>query len=146
MKITVETAVRAPLEAFWSAWSDPDQIKRWNAPTDEWHTTRSSVDLREGGRFHSRMEAKDGSAGFDFEGTYTRVVPQKTIDFRMDDGRKVNIEFIERPEDVVVKETFDAETESTLAIQRLGWQAILDNFGQHVEARFKGANGLADKM
>jgi len=118
MKITVETAVKAPLEAVWSAWSDPDQIKRWNAPTDEWHTTRSSVDLREGGRFHSRMEAKDGSAGFDFEGT----------------------------EDVVVKETFDAETESTLALQRLGWQAILDNFGQHVEARFKGANGLADKM
>jgi uncharacterized protein YndB with AHSA1/START domain len=92
------------------------------------------------------MEAKDGSAGFDFEGTYTRVVPQKTIDFRMDDGRNVNIEFIERPEEVVVKETFDAETESTLALQRLGWQAILDNFGQHVEARFKGANGLADKM
>jgi uncharacterized protein YndB with AHSA1/START domain len=144
MKVTVETAVKAPLEAVWAAWSDPDEIKRWNTPTDEWHTTRSSVDLREGGRFHSRMEAKDGSAGFDFEGTYTRIVPQKAIEFRMDDGRTVNVEFIERPEDVVVKETFDAETENTLAIQRLGWQAILDNFGQHVESRLK--DGPAGKM
>jgi uncharacterized protein YndB with AHSA1/START domain len=144
VKITVETAVKAPLDVVWSAWSDPEEIKRWNTPTDEWHTTRSTVDLRDGGRFCSRMETKSGSAGFDFEGTYTRVVPQKSIDFRMDDGRTVSVEFIERPEDVVVKQTFDAETVSTLAIQRMGWQAILDNFGRHVEAR--RANGPGTTM
>jgi uncharacterized protein YndB with AHSA1/START domain len=135
MKVTVETAVKAPLEAVWSAWSSPDEIRRWNTPTDEWHTTRSSVDLREGGRFHSRMEAKDGSAGFDFDGTYTRVVPKRAIDYRMDDGRTVHVEFIERPEDVLVKETFDAEATNALDYQRIGWQAILDNFGRHVEAK-----------
>jgi len=135
MKITVETAVKAPLEAVWSAWSDPDQIKRWNAPTDEWHTTRSSVDLREGGRFHSRMEAKDGSAGFDFEGTYTRVVPQKLIEYRLGDGREVRVEFIERPGDVLVKSRFDAETQNPAETQRAGWQAILDSFGRYVQAK-----------
>jgi len=135
VKVTVETTVKAPLEAVWSAWSDPAEIKRWNTPTAEWQTTRSSVDLREGGRFHSRMEAKDGTVGFDFAGTYTRVVPQKRIDYRTDDGRTVHVEFIERPHDVLVKETFDPETVDTLDFQHIGWQAILDNFSRHVEAR-----------
>ena len=99
---------------------------------DEWHTTRSAVDLREGGKFAARMEAKDGSAGFDFEGTYTRVVPNKIIDFRMSDGREVNIEFVERDGGVLVRETFDTENENPAEMQRAGWQAILDNFGRHV--------------
>lgn len=135
MKITVETVVNANLSDVWNAWSNPDDIVQWNSPAAEWHTTRSTVDLREGGRFLARMEAKDGSAGFDFEGTYTRVVPNQVIDLRMGDGREVNVEFIEREGGTLVKETFDAETENAPEMQRAGWQAILDNFGRYVGAR-----------
>jgi len=133
MKITVETVVNAKLKDVWTAWSNPDDIKQWNSPDESWHTTSSAVDLREGGRFTARMEAKDGSAGFDFEGAYTRVVPNRIIDFRMSDGREVNIEFDERADGVAIKETFDAETENPPEMQRAGWQAILDNFARHVE-------------
>jgi len=135
VKITVETAVKARLNEVWDAWNNPADIQQWNAAQDDWHTSQSSVDLREGGKFSSRMEAKDGSAGFDFEGIYTRVVPKKAIDYRMSDGREVKVEFVERPGEVLVKETFDAETENTPELQRQGWQAILDNFGRHVEAK-----------
>jgi uncharacterized protein YndB with AHSA1/START domain len=135
VKITVETAVKARLNEVWDAWNNPADIKQWNAAQDDWHTTESTVDLREGGRFSSRMEARDGGAGFDFEGIYTRVVPKTAIDYRMSDGREVQIEFVERPGEVLVKETFDAETENTPELQRQGWQAILDNFGRHAEAR-----------
>lgn len=135
MKITVETVVNAPLSQVWDAWSNPADIEQWNSAGDDWHTTRSSVDLREGGRFLSRMEARDGSAGFDFEGTYTRVEPQQTIEYRMSDGREVEVHFQERAGGVLVKNTFDAESENPPEMQREGWQAILDNFGRHVEAR-----------
>ena len=135
MKITVETTVNAKLEKVWKAWNNPADIKQWNSAQDNWHTTRSAVDLREGGQFSARMEAKDGSASFDFEGTYTRVVPNKTIEYRMADGREVKVEFIERGNSVVVKETFDAESENPHELQRQGWQAILDNFRHHVESR-----------
>jgi uncharacterized protein YndB with AHSA1/START domain len=134
MKITVESLVKAKLSNVWDAWSNPADIKRWNAAQDDWHTTACTVDLREGGKFLSRMEAKDGSVGFDFEGTYTRVVPKKTIEYRMSDGREVNVEFVEERGGVLVKETFDAESENTPELQRQGWQAILDNFGRYVEA------------
>ena len=135
MKITVETLVKGTLNRVWDAWNDPADIKQWNSAQDDWHTTRSTVDLREGGKFTSRMEAKDGSEGFDFEGTYTRVVPQKAIEYRMSDGREVKVEFVERGGAVLVKETFDAEAENPPELQRQGWQAILDNFGRHVEAK-----------
>ena len=134
MKITIETLVHAPLLRVWEAWSNPADIKQWNSAQDDWHTTHSTVDLREGGTFLSRMEAKDGSAGFDFEGTYTRVVPHKTIEYRMSDGREVEVQFVETGDGVVVTSTFDAETENPAEVQRQGWQAILDNFGRHVEA------------
>jgi uncharacterized protein YndB with AHSA1/START domain len=135
MKITIETRVKADLNAVWAAWNNPQDIKRWNAASDDWHTTQSSVDLREGGRFSARMEAKDGSAGFDFEGTYTRVVPRKLIEYRLTDARHVTVEFAERPDGVLVKETFDAEGENEAELQRQGWQAILDNFARYVEAK-----------
>jgi len=134
LKITVETLVKADLDAVWAAWNNPEDIKRWNTASEDWHTTRSTVDLREGGKFSSRMEAKDGSAGFDFEGTYTRIVPKKAVEYRMSDGREVKVEFVERPGSVLVRETFDAETENTPELQRRGWQAILDHFARHVEA------------
>jgi uncharacterized protein YndB with AHSA1/START domain len=135
MKITVETIVQAKPTKVWEAWNNPADIKQWNSAQEDWHTTRSTVDLREGGKFVSRMEAKDGSAGFDFEGTYTRIVPQKAIEYRMEDGREVQVEFAERAPGVLVKTTFDAETENPPELQRAGWQAILDNFGRHVEAK-----------
>lgn len=135
MKITVETLVKAPLDPVWHAWNNPADIEQWNAAQDDWHTTRSVVDLREGGTFLARMEAKDGSVGFDFGGTYTRVVPKSLIEYRMGDGREVAVEFVERPDGTLVKETFDAESQNPPERQRQGWQAILDNFGRHVEAK-----------
>lgn len=135
MKIEIESAVKASLSSVWAAWSNPEDIKQWNAASDDWHTTRSTVDLREGGKFLSRMEARDGSAGFDFEGTYTRIVPQRLIEYRMSDGREVTVEFIERADGVLVKTAFDAETENSPEMQRAGWQAILDNFGRYVETK-----------
>jgi uncharacterized protein YndB with AHSA1/START domain len=135
MKITVETSIKAKLNKVWDAWNDPVDIKQWNTAQDDWHTTQSSVDLREGGKFLSRMEAKDGSEGFDFEGTYTRIEPHRTIEYRMSDGREVEVEFIERAGDVLVRETFDTETENSPELQRKGWQAILDSFRRHVEAK-----------
>jgi uncharacterized protein YndB with AHSA1/START domain len=135
MKISVETVVKGELDKVWNAWNNPADIKQWNTAQADWHTTRSTVDLREGGKFSARMEAKDGSEGFDFEGTYTRIVPRKTIEYRMSDDREVTVEFVQRADGVVVKETFDAETENPPELQRTGWQAILENFGRHVEAR-----------
>ena len=134
MKITIETTVNAGLNEVWNAFNSPAEIKQWNSPGGDWHTTRSEVDLREGGKFLARMEAKDGSAGFDFEGVYSRVEPQKAIEYRIGDGREVQVEFVPTSDGVKVTETFDAETQNTPEFQRQGWQAILDNFKQHVEA------------
>lgn len=139
MKITVETTVRAPLAAVWRAWTTPDDIVRWNAASNDWHTTRAAVDLRVGGAFSSRMEAKDGSAGFDFEGTFTEVEPLRRLAYVMGDGRTCVVEFEEVAAGaadplVRVREVFDAETSNPLELQRQGWQAILDAFARHVEA------------
>ena len=135
MQITIQTTVNAPLATVWRAWNNPEEIQQWNTAQDDWHTTRSEVDLREGGRFLSRMEAKDGSVGFDFEGTYTRVVPLQKIKYRMSDGREVSVRFEEREDGVLVTETFDAESENSPEMQKQGWQAILDSFRRHVEAK-----------
>ncbi|MFO7544440.1 MAG: SRPBCC family protein [Trueperaceae bacterium] len=135
MKITIETTVAAPLDAVWQAWTTPEDIVRWNAASDDWHTTKATVDLRVGGTFSSRMEAKDGSVGFDFEGTFTEVLPQERIAYEMSDGREVVVEFLEQGDAVRVRETFDAEETNPAEMQRQGWQAILDNFARHVEAK-----------
>ena len=135
MKITVETAIKASLDRVWAAWNTPEDIRRWNAASDDWHTPRASVDLREGGKFSARMEARDGSEGFDFEGTYTRIVPRRLVEYRMSDGREVSVEFSEDAGRVRVRETFDAETQNPAEMQREGWQAILDSFRRYVEAR-----------
>ena len=134
MKVTVETVVKAPIAKVWSAYTTPDGIKQWNAASADWHTTQSSVDLREGGAFSSRMEAKDGSFGFDFAGTYTRIVLHKLIEYAFGD-RTGQVEFLEGPNGVTVRSTFDAENEYPIEQQRQGWQAILDNFCRHVENR-----------
>ena len=134
MKITVESFVNASIDKVWSAYTTPDDIKQWNAASDDWHTTSSSVDLRDGGAFSSRMEAKDGSFGFDFAGTYTRIVPQQSIEYSFGD-RSGLVEFVSAENGVTVRSTFDAESTHPVEMQRQGWQAILDNFAKHVEAK-----------
>ena len=133
MKITIETIVKADIEAVWNAWNNPDHIKQWNAASDDWHTTASTVDLQVGGKFSSRMEAKDGSMGFDFEGTYTRVIEKELIEYVLGDDRPVSISFHQEGGRVRIVETFEAEDEHSAEQQRQGWQAILDNFARHVE-------------
>jgi uncharacterized protein YndB with AHSA1/START domain len=132
MQITVETTVAAPVEDVWRAWTTPEDIKRWNAASDDWHTSAAAVDLRVGGQFSSRMEAKDGSTGFDFAGTYTKVVPHRLIECTFG-GRTLSVQFIQAGDRVTVRETFDAEGTHTPERQRAGWQAILDRFARHVE-------------
>jgi uncharacterized protein YndB with AHSA1/START domain len=134
MKISVETIVNAPIAEVWSAYTMPEDIKQWNTASDDWHTTNSTVDLRVGGTFSSRMEAKDGSYGFDFAGIYTRIVPNKLIEYSFGDRAAV-VEFVTGADSVMVRVTFDAETENSEEQQRQGWQAILNNFARHVEAR-----------
>ncbi|MGH9402826.1 MAG: SRPBCC family protein [Terriglobia bacterium] len=133
MKITVETKVSAPIQEIWRAWNTPKDIKQWNAASDDWHTTKSEVDLRVGGTFSSRMEAKDGSMGFDFTGTYTKVIEHKLIESSFGD-RVLLVEFIPEPDGVTVRETFDPEPTHPIEQQRQGWQSILNNFAQHVAA------------
>ena len=134
MKITVETLVKAPIAKVWSAYTTPDNIKQWNAASDDWHTTTSTVDLRVGGAFTSRMEAKDGSFGFDFAGTYTKIVPDELLEFSFGD-RACVVAFVTGASGVTVRVTFDAESENPVDMQRQGWHAILNNFAKHVEAR-----------
>ncbi len=135
MKITVETLARTDLKTAWSVYNTPDDIPQWSSPSPDWHSPRSQVDLREGGAFNTRMEAKDGSMGFDFEGTYTRVVPQKLIEYRMGDGREVAVNFDQAPDGVNVRVVFDAESENPAEYQQQGWQAILDSYARYAEAK-----------
>lgn len=132
MKITVAVTVDAPVALVWRAYTTPADIVRWNAASDDWHTTEASVDLREGGSFSSRMEARDGSAGFDFAGTYTRVVEHERIEYAFGE-RTAEVTFDEQAGSTRVAITFDAETEHPIEMQQVGWQAILDRFAQHVE-------------
>jgi uncharacterized protein YndB with AHSA1/START domain len=132
VKITVDTNVAAPIESVWRAYTNPTDIMKWNAASADWHTTAANVDLREGGTFSSRMEAKDGSMGFDFAGTYTKIVPHQLIEYSFGD-RAARVEFTQLPQGVGVRVTFDAETTYPEEHQRGGWQAILNNFARHVE-------------
>ena len=132
-KITIETTVNALVEKVWQYWSAPEHITQWNAASNDWHTTKAENDLRTGGKFTSRMEAKDGSVGFDFEGIYDEVLPNERIAYTMPDGRKVAVTFSNTGAGTKVTETFDAENTHETEMQRAGWQAILDNFKKYVE-------------
>lgn len=131
--ITVEAHIHAPLTHVWDAYTDPRAIEEWNAAAPTWHTRDAQNDLRVGGRFSCRMEAKDGSEGFEFEGVYSQVALHERIAYTMDDGRKVEIVFSSEPNGVCVTETFEPETENTHELQRAGWQAILENFKKYCE-------------
>lgn len=132
-RITVKAMVKASVNKVWDLWSDPKHIVKWNAASEEWHTPRAENDLRVGGKFLSRMEAKDGSFGFDFGGTYDEVVPQKRIAYTLDDGRKVEVDFKEKNGQTEIVSIFDPETQNPTEMQREGWQSILDSFKRYAD-------------
>lgn len=133
--ITVEATINAPVEKVWQAWNSPADIVKWNTPDPSWHCPSSENDLRVDGTFKNRMEAKDGSFGFDFEGTYNKVDLNREITYTMPDGRKVGTLFAEKDGKTIVTTTFDPETQNAPEFQKQGWQAILDNFVQYVESK-----------
>lgn len=138
MKITVEALVAGTPDEVWRAWTTPEDIVQWNTASPDWHTTRATVDLRAGGTFSSRMEAKDGSMGFDFAGTYTAIEPLRRIECTLGE-RALHVDFIPEGNGVRVRETFDAEATHSMEQQRAGWQAILDSFAAHVAKRQRAA-------
>ncbi|HMQ69803.1 MAG TPA: SRPBCC family protein [Ignavibacteria bacterium] len=133
-KITVKTTVNKPVETVWNKWTNPDDIIKWNNASDDWHTTKAENDLRTGGKFFSRMEAKDGSMGFDFAGVYDNVIVNELIVYSLGDLRKVKVEFTDLNGKTEITETFDAEETNPVEMQRAGWQSILDNFRKYAES------------
>jgi uncharacterized protein YndB with AHSA1/START domain len=133
-KITVEVTVNQPVEKVWKTWTTPSDIMKWNHASDDWHTPKAENDLRVGGKFLSRMEAKDGSFGFDFIGTYTSVKKNEEIAYTMEDGRTCVTKFSNEGNTTKVVTTFEAETENSIELQQGGWQAISNNFKKYAEA------------
>jgi len=133
--ITIETVVNAGVDKVWECWNKPEHITQWCNASDEWHTVRAENDLRVGGKFNSRMEAKDGSMGFDFWGIYDVVKPNEKIEYTMGDGRKCEITFTANGNSTKVVESFEAEEENSVEMQKGGWQAILDNFKKYAEKK-----------
>lgn len=133
-RIKVEATVNAPVEKVWNAWNTPADIMQWNSPDPSWHCPSSENDLTVGGKFNNRMEAKDGSFGFDFEGTYNTVDLHQEITYTMSDGRKATTLFSEQNGKTLIETTFDAENENDPEFQKQGWQAILNNFVTYVES------------
>ncbi len=134
MTITIETIINAPIEKVWEFWTQPERIMNWAFASDDWEAPAAENDLRVGGKFSTTMAAKDKSASFDFNGVYTEVKEHALIEYDMEDGRHVKIEFTKTPEGVQVIESFEAENENSEKMQRAGWQSILDNFKKLVES------------
>jgi uncharacterized protein YndB with AHSA1/START domain len=133
VRVTVQALIQAPVEKVWKYWTEPEHITKWNQASDDWHAPWAENDLRTGGKFVTRMEAKDGSAGFDFGGTYDAVRLHEEISYTMGDGRKVNIFFTARGNETEVVQTFDAEETNPVEVQQAGWQAIMNNFKKYAE-------------
>jgi len=131
--VVVRAIINAPVNKVWKFWTEPEHITHWNYASDDWHSPNAENDLKVGGRFRSRMEAKDGSDGFDFSGEYTRVEKHKQIEFTLDDDRKVQLTFVPNGGETIVSETFEPEHSNTIELQQAGWQSILDNFKKYVE-------------
>lgn len=135
--ITVAVTVDAPIGQVWQSFTNPSEVVKWNAASPDWHSPQAENDLRVGGKFNYRMEAKDGSSGFDFEGTYTACEPQQSFAYVLEDGRQISVVFRVVSDGTEVVETFDPETENPVEMQRAGWQAILNNFKSYVESKGK---------
>ncbi len=131
--ITIEALVSAPVDQAWTLWNDPEHVVQWNAASPDWHSPAAENDLREGGTFSYRMEARDGSMGFDFGGTYTEVRPGASLAYTLGDGRKVRVEFLPEGARTRIRESFDPESQNPPEMQQAGWQAILDNFAAYAE-------------
>jgi uncharacterized protein YndB with AHSA1/START domain len=132
-KITIEATISAAPNKVWAYWTQPEHITKWNFATDDWQCPRAMNDLRVGGKYGARMEAKDGSFGFDFEAVYNEVVDQKKLTYTMEDGRKVTTDFEKLGDKTKVTTVFDAESENSEEMQKSGWQAILNNFKKYTE-------------
>ena len=132
--LTVKSTINAPVSKVWESWTKPEHITKWCAASDDWHTPRAENDLTEGGRFLSRMEAKDCSIGFDFGGVYDVVKKNDYIEYTIDDNRKVKIKFTPDGDKTIVSESFEAEETNPIEMQQGGWQAILDNFKKYTES------------
>lgn len=131
--ITVEATIQAPVEKVWEYWTEPEHITTWNQASDDWHSPHATNDVRTGGKFLTRMEAKDGSAGFDFAGVYDEVRDNEFISYTMEDGRQVSITFVSQEDSTKVIEAFDAESTHSIEMQEAGWQSILDSFKKYCE-------------
>lgn len=134
-RITIQTKISAPIDKVWEFYTQPKHITKWNFANDEWCCPNAKNDLQKGGEFDLRMEAKDGSMGFNFTGKYEKLQPNKLISYKIADGRNVDVEFITKENDVHLKQTFDAEGTNSDEQQRNGWQAILENFKKYTEAK-----------
>ena len=134
-RVTISAIINAPVEKVWNMWNEPQHVTQWNAASDDWHSPRAENDLREGGSFNYRMEAKDGSFGFDFAGVYDEVIPNEHISYTMGDGRSVATDFVSEGDTTEITSTFEAETENPVEMQRDGWQAILNNFKKYAESK-----------
>ncbi|WP_422356720.1 SRPBCC family protein [Roseivirga pacifica] len=134
-KITIEATVNADMQTAWNCYTNPEHITKWNFADDSWHCPSAENDLRVGGQMKSRMEAKDGSFGFDFEAIYDEVKENEKIVYHLEDGRSVDITFEETGGSILIKIVFDAENENPVDMQKAGWQAILDNYKKHAQAQ-----------
>jgi len=132
-RIKIKASIKASIDKVWKCWTTPEDIVKWNYASDDWHSPRAENDLRTGGKFTTRMEAKDGSIGFDFGGIYGKVIINELIEYTTDDDRKVKVSFTPLNNNTKVTETFDAESENTIEVQHDGWQSILNNFKKYVE-------------
>jgi uncharacterized protein YndB with AHSA1/START domain len=137
VKVTVKTTVNVPVEKVWEFWTEPNHITKWNNASEDWHTPVAENDLRPGGSFLSRMEAKDGSFGFDFKGIYDEVKLLEFISYSLEDGRKVEISFEGKENETEIIETFDPDTSNSIELQQTGWQAIINNFKKYAEQTYK---------
>lgn len=133
--ITIQATIHARVEKVWELYTTPEHVTRWNHASDDWHTTKAENDLTPGGKFLYRMEAKDGSSGFDFYGTYDEIETNELIDYTLGDGRKAKVEFTGNQDETRVEVKFEAEGTHSIEMQRSGWQAILDNFKAYVEGK-----------
>ena len=133
--VTVETSINAPIAKVWEVWTSPEHIIHWNNASADWHTPKAENDLKVGGKFVFKMEAKDGTFGFEFEGVYTDIKANELIAYKMGDGRHAKINFSSHEDETKIIETFEAEDINTIDLQRNGWQAILNNFKKYTEAQ-----------
>lgn len=134
-RITVQTKIQAPIENVWDYYTKPEHMTKWNFASDEWCCPNAKNDLQKDGEFDLRMEAKDGSMGFDFKGKYENVVPNELISYKIADGRTVDVQFIKSERGVILKQTFDMEGTNSDEQQKNGWQAILDTFKKYAESK-----------